>query len=397
MKKIAFALTLLALLLALPALAQEARDLTLDCDITVASKGFTRDRLFDRDYNTYWNGTEGGKTLTILSPEPVFGLYISWMEAPRAFRIEQKIAGDWQARSYDRGPFQHAYYELDGATEIRLVPEGKSKAWFGMEELFVLGEGSLPGYVQRWELPDRECDLLLLFAHPDDEALFFGGTLPTYAGDRGLDVVVAVLTPSARYRMSELLNSLWVMGVTRYPVIGPFHDSFSTKLDKAYKEFGRSKTQRFAVDLLRAYRPRVVVSHDVQGEYGHGMHRLCADLMLYAFDAAADAGKFSESATTYGTWQASKLYLHLYPENPVVLDWDQPLTAFMGRTGFEMAQLGYAQHGSQQRLEQFQVEPKDSQYSSYHFGLAKTTVGPDFRKNDFMENLGAGGMQVAEP
>ena len=394
MKKTLTLLLLLILFLAFPALAEEAEDLTAFCTFTVASKGWTMERLFDRDWETYWNGEIGGKTVTIKSPEPIHGLYICWMDEPGAWTLEEKTGGEWVSTDFAPGLIQHQYYPLDGATELRLKPSGSNRKWFGMEEIFVLGEGDVPSFVQQWQQPGNACDLLLFFAHPDDEVLFFGGTLPVYAGEKRLDVVAGVLTPATRTRKSELLNSLWAMGVTNYPVFGPFHDSFSAKLDKAYEEFGKTKARRFAVELFRAYRPSVVVTHDLQGEYGHGMHSLCADTALYAFDAAADAAIFAGSADQHGTWEVSKLYLHLYPENPLVMDWDLPLTAFDGKTGFEVAQAAYLYHVSQQRYEQFGVEPRSSQYSSYHFGLAKTRVGPDQQKNDFMENTPEGTMQV---
>ena len=71
------------------------------------------------------------------------------------------------------------------------------------------------------------------------------------------------------------------------------------------------------------------------------MHRMCADASLYAFDAAADADRYPATAQQYGTFEVSKLYLHLYPDHALEMDWDQPLKAFAGRTGFEMAQEGY--------------------------------------------------------
>lgn len=394
MKKYGVLLLFALMLFSLPAQASDMPDLTADCTITVGSKAFTKERLFDRDYATYWNGEDSGKTVTIHSPEAIHGLYICWLSAPRAWAVEEKINGQWQKTSFEASPFQHAYYPLNGAKEIRLKPEGKSKKWFGMSEIFILGKGELPPYVQTWKEAERGSDLLLLFAHPDDEALFFGGTLPYYAGELGLNVTACAFTPATPLRVSELLNSLWTMGVKNYPVLGPFHDTYSLKLDKAYRDFGKSKVQRFAVELLRKYQPKVIVSHDVDGEYGHGMHQLCADMMLYAFDAAADAGKFSQSAKEFGTWQASKLYLHLYKDNPIVMDWDKPLRAFSGKTGYEVAKLGYAQHLSQHRYEQYQVEPKDSENSSYHFGLAKSTVGLDTLKNDFFENIDLGTFQV---
>ena len=79
------------------------------------------------------------------------------------------------------------------------------------------------------------------------------------------------------------------------------------------------------------------------------------------------------------------------------MDWDQPLAAFDGRTGYEMALEAYRWHASQHeygqknaktgKFEYFSVEPRDSDYSCYRFGLAFTAVGPDEAGNDFFEHI----------
>ena len=399
MRKLLFLLVLSALFTALPALASEtseAADITMGCEFQVSSKRWTMERLYDRNWDSYWGGDTSNKTLEIISPEPVWGLYLCWMDSPRTFTIEQKIGGEWFSTDYEPSPYMHQYYPLGGASEIRLKPRGSSRKWFGLSEIFVLGEGGAPDFVQQWQMPDSACDLLVFFAHPDDEALFMGGTIPVYAGEKGMDVVACTISSASRTRRSELLNSLWAMGMRNYPVFGTFQDKYSTRLTTAYKFFGETTVKRFVVELFRAYRPKVVVTHDLAGEYGHGMHQMCADASLYAFDAAANPEKFTESAKQYGPWQVSKLYLHLYPDNPVEMDWDKPLTAFSGQTGFQMAQEGYSKHVSQQRYEQFMVEPRGSAQSSYRFGLAKTAVGPDVNKDDFLENIPTDAFIVTE-
>lgn len=387
MKKLLALSVLLLLALAVPALAQEAEDLTASSEVTVNSKLWTQHRISDRNWDTYWQGDGNRKLVEINSPEPVHGLYICWLTEPRDFAIEQMMGGAWQKTVYEASKVKHGYYKLDGARQVRVRPEGGSGKWFGISELFVLGEGELPPYVQTWTLPDRESDLLLLFAHPDDEALFFGGALPRYAGQENLDVVAAVMTPATDTRKSELLNSLWSMGVRNYPVFGPFYDTYTTKLDVIYKRLGKAKAQGFVISLFREHRPKVVLTHDINGEYGHAMHKMCADTALTAFDAAADENRFPESAKQYGVHQVSKLYLHLYPENRLVMDWDAPLSAFSGKTGYEVAKEAYLFHVTQQGYEQFQVEPRESLYSSYAFGLAMTRVGADVNRDDFFENI----------
>ena len=92
-----------------------------------------------------------------------------------------------------------------------------------------------------------------------------------------------------------------------------------------------------------------------------------------------------------------KLYLHMYDQNAIEMDWDQPLSAFGGLTGYQVAEAGYQQHVSQHeagqknpetgKFEYFIVEPRESKYSCYRFGLAYTVVGYDVNGNDFFENI----------
>jgi len=59
-------------------------------------------------------------------------------------------------------------------------------------------------------------------------------------------------------RRSELLNGLWSMGVRTYPVIGEFYDSFSGKVEDAYKKWGNKETvEAGGVDeLVKLYASR---------------------------------------------------------------------------------------------------------------------------------------------
>ena len=177
------------------------------------------------------------------------------------------------------------------------------------------------------------------------------------------------------------------------PVIGNVWDKYSKKLDTAYKAWGKTATYKYVTGLFRTYRPEVVVTHDVNGEYGHGAHRACADACRICVSYAADEAKWKDLGES---WQVKKLYLHLYNENAMVMDWDAPMASFGGMTGFEAAEGMYAFHVSQHAagqknekgvFEVFRVEPRDSACSCYRFGLAFSMVGEDVFKNDFFENI----------
>ena len=141
---------------------------------------------------------------------------------------------------------------------------------------------------------------------------------------------------------------------------------------------------RVLTERIRRYKPEVIVTHDLNGEYGHNQHKITAAAMQYAIDCAADATQFPESAALYGAWQVKKLYIHLYDQNPIQMDWDTPIDAFDGKTALEMAKIGYDQHVSQQQFYQMSQHGK---YDNSKFGLYSTTVGYDTGKNDMFENI----------
>lgn len=103
----------------------------------------------------------------------------------------------------------------------------EKKTALRINDLFVLSEGDLPDWVQVWQPTEEKADILFLSTHPDDELIFFGGAIPTYAVEQQRKVVVAYFTRSNTTRSSELLNGLWHMGVRTYPVIGNFKDSYA--------------------------------------------------------------------------------------------------------------------------------------------------------------------------
>ena len=388
--KLLFAI-LLALSLCLPAgsaLAQDARDITAGCTFTAREQ--KTEKVHDGLYSTCWYSNYGRKPyLEITTPEGVSAgyLYICFANMPEAWGIEEEVDGEWQLLANGSTDYYHALVELGGKTHFRLVDTSGRSAKFKINEVFVLTEGTLPGWVQRWEPTPEKADMLVLATHPDDELIFFGGTIPTYAVERGLDVLVAYMTPASTTRRSELLNGLWALGLRNYPVIGPFGDSFTRKLNEAYEMWGRNRARKYVMGLIRQYKPEVMVTHDVNGEYGHGMHKLSADVAQYCVENANDPAVLRESAEEYGTWQVKKLYLHLYEENPITMDWRVPLESFDGRTSLELAQEAYLLHVSQQKTEY--VVTDEGTTSNAKFGLAYTAVGPDVIGGDFMENIPA--------
>lgn len=384
-------LTLLALSLSV-AFAAEANDITEDCKFKVCSSGRKYTLMTDKKYTSYWESNKI-KTpwIAITAPEskPIAGLYVCFGNMPESWEIQTSDDGkDWFTAVPGDTRFLHAYVALpQPAQYVRLAVTSEKKTALRINDLFVLSEGDLPDWVQVWQPTEEKADILFLSTHPDDELIFFGGAIPTYAVEQQRKVVVAYFTRSNTTRSSELLNGLWHMGVRTYPVIGTFKDSYAKNLKAAYKSAGgKGKVNEWIVGLYRQYKPEVVVTQDTNGEYGHKQHMMIADAAQNCIALAANEDEFTASTIAYGTWQVKKLYLHLYPENQITFDWTVPLKSMNGATGIELAEEAYTLHKTQ-ASSGMSVTETGTKYDNRIFGLAFTTVGEDVRKDDFLENI----------
>lgn len=144
-------------------------------------------------------------------------LYICFADMPDSWAIEEKTDGKWQTVAEGSRDYDHALVELGGKSHFRLVEDSGVTTRLKINEVFVFGEGELPDWVQRWEPTPEKADLLVLAAHPDDELIFFGGTIPTYAAEQEDERCRGIYDLCERGTQSELLNGLWHMGLRTYP------------------------------------------------------------------------------------------------------------------------------------------------------------------------------------
>ncbi len=370
--------------------AETAPDITSKCSFKAGSGRKSFAQCTDRNYRTYWRTDNGaGAYVEVMLPkkQTASGVMVQWYEHPHAWGLQiQDETGAWVDVGHTEGRYLTEYLPLpEGTRFFRVTNAPGEKRHFNLAELHIYGEGDIPPDVQQWEPCADKADLMLLVAHQDDEVLWFGGALPTYAGERKMVCQVCMLVPSMPYRRLEFLDCLWTCGVRNYPVWGKLRDVFSTSLNRQYQKWNKNHVYEVVTGWIRQFQPEVLLTHDVHGEYGHGAHRVCADAAMHCIELAVNVKKYPESAKAYGTWDVPKTYLHLYEENVIDMDWRQPLSAFGGLTSFEVAEAGFRCHISQRKTD-YHVEDWGPWDNSL-FGLYRTLVGPDEAKDDFFEHL----------
>ena len=256
-----------------------------------------------------------------------------------------------------------------------------------ISDIRIFGEGELPSDVQVWNPPVANADIMLVATHADDDILFFGGIIPTYTYTYDATIQVIYMTEfwtSAKIREHEKLDGLWCAGLKNYPVSGNFKDLYSKDLATAESQYDFNAMTDFVTEQIRRFKPQVIVTHDFNGEYGHGGHMITAKAVTTAVEAATDENCFPSSAAAYGTWDTPKTYVHLYKENTIRLDLRVPIPEMGNKTALEIASEAYKQHVSQQWC-WFYVSD-EYEYSCADFGLYRTTVGVD-TENNLLQNI----------
>lgn len=306
-----------------------------------------------------------------------------------------------EEKSLGKDGFLHEYIKLDNiSNEVKL----KYNEDTTISEIRVYTDGDIPSDVQIWK-KENSADLMIFSTHADDEQLFFAGVMPTYINNgKKVHVVYFARHDVGAYyapsRLHEQLDGLWTLGVTDYPTFGIIPDAYSESIDVARSQmnnagFTDDDVIKFDVREIRKYKPKVVLGHDEAGEYGHGQHRLNIYTLKEAINKSEDSSYVVDDLEAYSV---DKFYIHLYNYgNDTVLNYDEPLDKYNGKTAYEVSKEGYKKHLSQQytwftdwlngKNNSYTSATQITKYNPAHWGLYKSNVGEDVNKNDLFENI----------
>ena len=317
---------------------------------------------------------ERNARMRLFLDEPISSLYIVWNDFPGSFYITV----DGVRTEYDGSTYLHQFITLpQPSSDVMLtMPNRKTQ----LSDIYAFTEGTPPDWVQVWETLDEgeTVDMLLFPTHSDDEFLFFGGVIPLYAGEQGKTLQVVYMNLYMEdfvIRTHELLNGLWCAGCHIYPVINDQVDVFTESYEEAKEYYGYDRFVSFQVEMIRRFKPKVIVEHDFNGEYGHPTHILNAYCMADAVNMAPFEEYYPESAAKYGVWDTPKTYFHLYKENAIVMNFETPLEHFDGATAADIASKAYGYYYSQHPY--YWGVFFNGDYDCHKWGLYRSTVGID--------------------
>lgn len=184
--------------------------------------------------------------------------------------------------------------------------------------------------------------LLVVHAHPDDEAIGTGGTLARYTaagvrtvlvtatlGEEGEIVDPELNTPEIKARLAEvrreeLKQAVAILGVTDLEILG-YRDSGmagseSNEHPASFNRADQDEATGQLVRLVRTYRPQVLITYNEHGGYGHPDHIAAHKVTVAAFDAAGDPARYPEAGPP---WTPLKLYYTNSPRRHIQQAWAQ--------------------------------------------------------------------------
>ena len=273
--------------------------------------------------------------------------------------------------------------------------------------------------------PDK-ATIMMIFAHPDDEGIFFGGVMAYYPQVLQVpSVLINMTTGSWMADHSGVFNSGQEnkepdfrecvydhYGFPNEPILPFFQQSnWNASIATGWQNWsngpqyldsyndvatGKQRASRYLAEQIRIYQPDVIIVQDLGGEYGHPDHRNLTSATVAAWDLAADNdttisdGTGSHNISAAGIpgdpYQAKKMYIHWYSQNRLFHDYGEDVTIDSDGNGTPDKTPRQAVDGGLDVLGHASIYDVETvfrtgeYFSSYHsewWGLYRTTVGLD--------------------
>lgn len=166
--------------------------------------------------------------------------------------------------------------------------------------------------------------VMCVAAHPDDED---GTTLTVLRRKYGVHTVSLFSTYGEGgqnavgpelyeelgvIRARETMDAARIQGSEPH-FLGLKDFGFSKSAAETFRVWGHEEALRRMVFKIRELRPDVIITnHDTKT--GHGHHQATGQLVLEAFDAAADSKRFLEQLSRVSVWQPGRLFVRARPQ-----------------------------------------------------------------------------------
>ena len=292
----------------------------------------------------------------------------------------------------------------DGSINSSNGPEGDPDrdGLTNAEEFFLGSDPKSNQFGYAWQQQPLKTDLLVVAAHPDDEGIFFGGTLPYYTQVTQSPVAFICMT-SGDYgipptvRENQLRQAAWAYGLRNQPLLPRFRNAASSSVNDVWDNWadgvldgddvaaGRLRASYYVAGMIRRFRPEVLVTHGAGGEYGHNDHIATSQAVVDAWTIAADP---NIEINGLPAWQAKKIYLHEWGTRRLFHDfWENPYAALATKTPRRVAHEGLQFHFNLSTVSTVylsgEVTASWDEHPSEWWGLYATTVGNDTVVPDF--------------
>src|SRR6266516_7820099 len=169
--------------------------------------------------------------------------------------------------------------------------------------------------------------ILGVFAHPDDESFCAGGTFAKYIAT-GAEVMVVSATrgEAGQIRMPSVASRLTLGAVRQQELhlacqrLGIQHARCLDHRDGTLKDVDQEVLTRQVTEIIRTFRPDVVITFGPDGGYGHPDHIAISAATTAACLLNGDSTEFPEQiAAGLAAHQPARLYHSLFPRNHMLL------------------------------------------------------------------------------